>query len=106
MASGDQEVDRRRIPRRRRVGLGPDDEAAEGEEDDAGHDRERGDVDDEGEEQPEAGPAEEIESVEEALERVGDRHRVEGQRAVEDADVHQAGEQHARRGACSAGGAP
>ena len=89
----DQEVDHRRIRACRGVGLGPDDEAAEGEEEDAGHDRERGDVDDEGEDEPEPRPAEEIEAVEEALEGVGDGHRVEGQGAVEDADVHEAGEQ-------------
>ena len=34
-----------------------------------------------------------IEAVEEALERVADRHGVEGQRAVEDAGVHEAGEE-------------
>ena len=90
---GDQKVDDRGVPGRRRVGLGTDDETAEGQEDDAGHDRERGDVDGEGEDEAEARAAEEEEAVDEALERVADGHRVEGQRAVEDADVHQPGEE-------------
>ena len=97
----DESVDDRRIPRRRGVSLGTEDEPPEGQEGDPGHDGDRSGVDEQGEEQPEAGRPEEMEAVEETLQGVVDAHRVERERAVEDEGVHEA-----RGRALTAEGAP
>ena len=52
-------IDDRRIPRRRRVGLGPEDEPAEGEKGDADEDEDGEDVDEQGKDVAERAAAEE-----------------------------------------------
>ena len=89
---GDQRIDHGRVASSRLVGLGADDEATEGQEQDADHDGDRGDVDEQRKEEPEFGFAEEIEPGEKAFQRVVHGHRVERERAVEDEDMHQARE--------------
>src|SRR4030042_5047514 len=95
IAQGDgdhKERDEAGVEQCRPVGLRPDEEAADDEKSHADEDERRENVDGEREQESEASVAEKIERVEISFQRVVNRHRVEGQGAVKDEDMHDAGE--------------